>query len=357
MAYETYKRRVVEVDAPDPLPIRVVDDDGRLLFIANGVTTVVFESDRDGDFHVGNGTVRLDLYDPRTGDTPAVAKDDYGAFLGEANDDTYIVEEGTRFSRSFRHEDDSSRIVSTYEDGEYSGLTPGVLGHEIRQTDMAGVEAKTIVENTTTFDVSGAPVKENATYGDLKFDHTPGTREVAPSFVFANPANHGLTVDVRLTATVGGQTVADDTITTTLTGTIGATPKRNRVDAPTFRLPVQAAIQGRQVEYTIAPQVDYIDNATGAYRPPPATEWVSLACSVNPEEVTVGETFNVGATWKCDDGATVDVPISYVVSAGGAENDGTATVPAGLNEQLDISSTFEPTEEGELQPTIRWNVQ
>lgn len=267
---------------------------------------------------------------------------------------------GTEWSRSFRHEDDSTRIISQYEDGTYDGLKPGEVTAKVVLHDYSGYgeDVSFTSDETTVFDVSGAPVKENATYGDLKFEHTPGAREVTPSFVFANPANHGLTIDVRLTATVGGETVADDTITTTLTGTIdGRGTNRNRVDAPTFRLPTEAVIQGQQVEYTIAPQVDYIDNATGAYRPPPATEWVSLACSTNPEEVTLGETFNVGATWRCDDGATVDVPISYTVSAGGATNDGTATVPAGLNEQLDISPTFAPTEEGELQATIRWDVQ
>jgi len=346
----TDRNRVVGISLPQPtIGLTAVPDGGRILFNANTIEFdfgVEYVADEAGPFQY---TQPLELGYRNvdgSGEAPIYFANNPGEFRQER-------EAGTRWSHEYRVEDDSTRIISQYEDGVWDGLRPGEVVGYARVPGRP--ETEFVSDNTTRFDVSGEDVKENARYGNLAFGHTPGGKTVQPSFTFSNPANHGISPDVRVTATVGGSVVSERRLTTAISGATDSTPERTTVTPPAFRLPDQAVIEGSTVNYTIEPLVSWLDAATGTYTPPPATEWITAPCDPNPERVAVGDTFSVGVTFKSDNGAEVDVPVEYEAVAGGSRSAGEVVVPSGANEQVDANTTFVAQETGPVETFVQWD--
>ena len=346
----TRRNRVVGVDAPNPLGLSAVRDDGRVLFIADNRTTVEFEADPDGGF-VSSDNFRLSLLDPRTGNTETVFSDNTPRWLGTSVRGSFYPEDrpvGTRWSRSFRHEQDSSRIVSQYRDGNYDGLTPGVVGHRVEMSGkFGGLEARTDIPETTFFDVSGAPVRENVSIIDI--DLTVDGRRVEPEATFRNPANHGVDLPIAVSAELAGETI--HTAEATASGLTGSTRRGGFEDRtrslPSFTIPSRT-FTDNTLTYTITPT----EWADGWVNPRDTTvevgdisvEDVSITdCAIAPQQVTVPEEVTLTATVSNPTPGRVDADVRFVL----AGEETFTKQPVGGDSERAFETTYATSEPGE----------
>ena len=345
----TRRNRVVGVDAPNPLGLRAVRDDGRVLFIADNTTTVEFEADPSGGF-VSSDNFRLSLLDPRTGKTETVYSDNTPRWLGTSVRGSFYPDDrpvGTRWTRSFRHEQDSSRIVSQYRDGSYSGLTPGVIGHRVQMSGkFGGLEARTDIPETTFFDPSGAPVRENVSIIDV--DLSADGRRVEPQATFRNPANHGVQLPLQVTAEIGGETIhTEQTTASSLTGSIrrGGFEDRTR-SLPTFSIP-NRTFTDSTLTYTITP-TEWADGwvdprSTTMSLSGVSVDSVSITdCSISPQEVTVSEEATLTATVSNPTPGRVDTTLRFVL----ADAEDTTTGEVSGDGSRTFEAVFQTTEPG-----------
>lgn len=345
----TDRNRVVGVNAPNPLQVSATRDGSRVLFIASGSTTVEFEADPDGEFaYGGRKTFRLSLLDPRNGATETVRSDNEPRWLGDSARGSIYVEEreeGTRWTRSFSHEQDSSRIVSQYRNGNYDGISPGVLGHRV---SMSGwyESSSTDIPETTFFDPSGAPVRENVSIIDV--DLFVDGRRVEPQATFRNPANHGVQLPLEVTADIDGETIhTEQTTASSLTGsaTRGGSEDRTR-ELPTFSIP-NRTFTDNTLTYTVTPTGwadGWVDpRSTTTSLSGVSVDSVSITdCSISPQQVTVPEEATLTATVSNPTPGQVDTVLRFVLAD--AEDTTTGRVSGDGSRTFD--AVFETTEPG-----------
>jgi hypothetical protein len=347
---EDYRRLLTDVSAPFRLPISANPDRGgaRVLFEADRYKVEVTSEVTPKGESVGQLTqFRIELENTDREGSALVTNDDNGRYMN------VTVPVGT-YTDPFYHEQDSTRIVSQYSDGQYDGLKPGPVEvvasiDNSRYTSGGYTEART----TSTFDVSGAPVKENARFTDVRVGGlAPGSPVGSATAAFENPAFHG--IDVSYTLRVTGQSeYATKTFSDTFGGTTTSTrgPETTQVDLGDFTLPDNALLRGETITVAVEPDAPYLAPASTTVQLPDPTEWVRPSCTPLPDQVVEGETIDAGMTLQ--NTGSVAVPVSYTISAGDDSASGSLTVPADSAEPA--TAAFETVEPGELPVEFDWS--
>jgi hypothetical protein len=348
---------VLSVDPPDVIPVTWRGDRGgsRFLFNAKDYSVPVTFTPNPGTPPRDTGRYEVEIVDSDGNRTWVYRRTPFGGAAERARDAIReLGRGGGETTVSFPHQDDNS-IITQYSGGSWSDITPGEVTVFARVNDRGRISEASAPSRFVP--PADAPVKDNFEVTLDRVGSLRGETETTLSVTGRNRAAHGVDVPFVVEVFAGGERVFQESLTRTFTGVNPNLWRERNVRRESFSVqlsvPERVALEAPETIVRVSTPKGWFGPVEEPLFIFPPSDWVSSRCLRLPNSVIQGEKFTAGATLSND--GSVDVPVSYQVSAGDDAAEGTTTVPA--NGSTDADATVTATDPGEIEVQFNWSVR